>query len=504
MPKEVYTTQEAWFQPVLDYLWGPVGTAADIVHLYFNMALLLPLEQAYRQASQQLDRLTERLHQWTEQYGFEAPSGTKLLCPRLLALLVETLPAHDEEPLPVAAGPGGAPPIPFEALLRTWLMAPFYEVEDNAAAIWRAVGNNPRYLERCRYPDNHLPSERKFQQFNRVMNWAGLWGEAKRVVVRNNLETEAIDAPRRLAIDPGHQDGYAGVRRPCHACRVCHSCPKEERVRTCDVTDIVTKRKTYKFPGVKGVFVTDPDAEMPYTAAAVNARVYDGKTGKSTAEFFAREYPELVAAIDEATLDGAFDNVAEKQGISDALGGADVLAPINPRNRKKKTPVKDSRGVEYLDQYGVPHCIQGEAMKYCGRDHHRQAYVWGCPRFDPNTRTIDCPLQGRCCPNPGVNGRRIRIPRAKTPQIDWELPQHSQDFKDRYKARTAVERTIGRTKRSFPFERHWGRGRDSYQGHLDKGVLAFHVLMAAAHDAGFTERGRSPLTFHKRTEKSAA
>jgi hypothetical protein len=81
-----------------------------------------------------------------------------------------------------------------------------YEVEDNAAAIWRALGNNPRYLERCRYPENHLLSERKLQQFNRVMNWAGLWGEAKRIVVRDNLDTEAIDAPRRLAIDPGHQD----------------------------------------------------------------------------------------------------------------------------------------------------------------------------------------------------------------------------------------------------------------------------------------------------------
>ena len=51
--------------------------------------------------------------------------------------------------------------------------------------------------------------------------------------------------------------------------------------------------------------------------------------------------------------------------------------------------------------------------------------------------------------------------------MDWENPQHSQDFKDRYDARTSAERVIGRTRWSFPFGRHWGRGHAAFHGHLD-------------------------------------
>jgi len=82
--------------------------------------------------------------------------------------------------------------------------------------------------------------------------------------------------------------------------------------------------------------------------------------------------------------------------------------------------------------------------------------------------------------------------------VDWENPQHSQDFKDRYDARTSAERVIGRTRWSFPFGRHWGRGHAAFQGHLDKGVMAFHVLLSAAHALEVPEKGRSPLTFHEK------
>ncbi len=97
-----------------------------------------------------------------------------------------------------------------------------------------------------------------------------------------------------------------------------------------------------------------------------------------------------------------------------------------------------------------------------------------------------------------TTGRPYRVDRNRTPQVDWENPQHSEDNKKRYKGRTSVERTIAWTQRSFPFERHWGRGRRAFQGHLDKGVFAFHVFLHAAHAEGRAKHGRKILTWYKR------
>jgi hypothetical protein len=475
-------------------------TAADAVFHGFDFGLVDGLVKRYVEEAARLAQRKERTAILVEQHGFEDEKGNKHICPWMLKMLLDVLP--ENEPVTSPAGPGGAPPIPPGAFFRAFLLAPFYEAEDNSAAIWRALARNPDFLARCKFPDNELPNVRSFQSFNEVMNAAGLWGEARQLVVRENLAVGALEPPRRLAIDPGHEDGYASVRRPCLACRLCNGCPKDEQFRTCDVTDIVAKRKTYQFPGVKGVFVTDSDQEMPLVVHAVNARVSDSRVGGETAEVFASEYPELVDGVEEVSLDGAYDAREEKARIAEALGGAEVLTPINPRARKDDRVV-DAKGIDYIDPYGVPHCIAGLGMDFQGRDLEREDYIWGCPCFDPKTGELHCENQGRCCPNRGTAGRRYRVPRERTPQVDWENPQHSQDFKDRYAARTSVERTIGRTKRSFPFERHWGRGRASFQGHLDKGVLAFHVLLLAAFRLGVPHKGRSPLTYHEIEDEAA-
>ena len=497
-----YPDTSAWYQPFLPFLDGMsrYGTAADAVYRGFDFGMWKLLEPRYIEAERRLDERKERTARLVGTYGFEDENGRKHICPLMLEALLDVLPA--DEPLARQAGPGGAPAIPAESFFRAFLLAPVYEVEDNGAAVWRALARNPEYLARCRFPGNELPNVRSFQRFNEVMDFAGLWGEARRLVVRENLDSGALEPPRRLAIDPGHEDGYASVRRPCLACRLCNGCPKEEQVRTCDVTDIVSKRATFQVPGVKGVFVTDPDQEMPLVAHAVNARVHDGRTGAETARAFAGEYPELVGGVEEVSLDGAFDAREVKEEITEALGGAEVLTPINPRARKDD-PVEDAKGIDHIDPYGVPHCIAGLGMIFLGRDLGREDFLWGCPAFDRQAGRLDCENQGKCCPNRGEAGRRYRVPREKTPQVDWENPQHSQDFRDRYAGRTAVERTIGRTKRSFPFERHWGRGRASFQGHLDKGVLAFHVLLSAAHRLGVPHKGRSPMTFHEIEDEAA-
>jgi hypothetical protein len=488
-----------WYQSVLPFgsLGGFYNTAADAVYRGFDWKKVYSLGASFREAAARLERRKDVVRRLTEKHGFKAENGNTYICPLMLETLLDVLP--DEPVPPRHPENGGAPEIPFDAFLKAWVLAPFYEVEDNSAALWRALARNTDFMVRCGFPGNVLPDVRSFQRFNEVMTFGGLWAEARRMMVLDNLANGVLPSPKRLAIDPGHEDGYAGVHKACAACRACKACDPADRVFTCDVTDIVAKRKTYQFPGVKGVFVADADEDVPLLAVGVNARTFDGNTGIETAKAFAKEYPEQVDTVEEALLDGAFDIKDEKKGISEALGGADVLTPINPRRRKDQ-PVEGHRGIDHINPYGLPICVQGLGMVYLGRDMKREDFLYGCPLLDRNTGKLDCPNQGRCCPNPGSAGRTFRVPRERTPQVDWENPQHSQDFKDRYDGRTSSERVIGRTKRSFPFERHWGRGHAAFQAHLDKGVLAFHVLLSTAHALGVPEKGRSPLTFHEKAK----
>jgi hypothetical protein len=494
-----YHDTNAWYQKLLPFDLGLYNTASDAVFRGFSFSKALGFEDRFRLAYRQTLIEKEQIRLLTEEFGFVLPSGVKEMCPRELARRLE-----ETEEIPVELNDlnGGAPPVPFDSLVRAFLLAPFYEVEDNSAAIWRALANNPQFLEQCRFPGGRLPDVRTFQRFNEVMNTSGLWGDLRQAVVRDNIHQGFLTSPSRIAIDPGHMDGYAAVRKPCAACRACGICDAGDQVMTCDVTDIVAKRVTYKFPGVKGSFISDPDTDMPLMGEAMVASDFDGRTGKDAAEAFVREYPELVAGVKEVSLDGAYDIADEKEGIAEVLQGADVLTPINPRRRKNKK-VKGHRGILHIDPYGRPVCKKEVPMPYRGRDIVRETFIYGCPAFNAESRTVDCPHQGTCCPNPGTHGRQHRVPRSETPYVDWENPQHSADFKLRYNGRTCAERSIARTKRSFPFERHWGRGRVSLQGHLDKAVLAFHVLFNAAHHLERNEEARSPLTFHKCKIKAA-
>jgi hypothetical protein len=494
-----YPESQPWYQTVLDIGWLKSGvTAASIVALHLDMSLFRDLEEPYRMACRKLERLNERVGVFTAQHGFEV-EGKKYICPLMIEALLSAFPENEPPPEEIS-GKGGAPGIPFEPMLRAVLLAPFYEVQDNGAAIWRALQNNPNYLLNCGFPENRCPSERMLQYFRAVMNFSGLWAEARRRVVRDNIEQGRIEAPRSLAIDPTHKDGFATVGKACKACRLCQGCDKQDRYRTCDVTDIIAKRATFQFPGAKSSVVADADTELPLLAVPVHARPHDSKSGELTARAFAAEYPELVEGVQDVALDGAYDNVTLKDAISEVFGGADVLVPINPRARKP-IKVQNARGIDHVDPYGVPHCIAGLPMRYLGRDLHREQYRFGCPQFDTESRMVDCTYRGACCPNPGTAGRQFRVHRTTTPQVDWNLPQHSADFTDRYPKRTSVERSISRDKRSFPFERHWGRGRSALAGHLDRGVLAVHVLVHAAHRAGKPEKFRSVLTFHKATPR---
>ena len=247
-------------------------------------------------------------------------------------------------------------------------------------------------------------------------------------------------------------------------------------VYTCDVTDIVAKSRNYRLPGVKSVVVSLAGSEIPIAGIAMNARVHDSKSLAGALDLVKRDYPDL--EIDTVIADGAYDSEGNRKACRHVLD-ADLATPVCPRrNRKKKV---DARGIDHVDTYGRPVCMAGRHMELLGRDTERGQYVWACPAFHPlrSDETVTCEVWETCCPR-AANGRVYRTNAAESPQVRWELPQHSRTHKKLYDMRTQVERIISRVKRVLSFERFYGRGTKALQGFADRYVTVFNIIAFAA------------------------
>lgn len=123
-----------WYQSVLPFgsLGGFYNTAADAVYRGFDWKKVYSLGASFREAAARLERRKDVVRRLTEKHGFKAENGNTYICPLMLETLLDVLP--DEPVPPRHPENGGAPEIPFDAFLKAWVLAPFYEVEDNSAA----------------------------------------------------------------------------------------------------------------------------------------------------------------------------------------------------------------------------------------------------------------------------------------------------------------------------------------------------------------------------------
>jgi hypothetical protein len=379
---------------------------------------------------------------------------------------------RDEEP-----GIGGAPAYDFYSLLCAFLIAPLYECEANAESIWRELVRNPGFVRACGFDPDDIPGVRTLRRFNQTMNEEGLWGEISRITVRNNIELGIIEDTAALVVDPTHHDGFASVHKPVKACRECARIERcKDVLYTCDVTDIVAKSKNYKLPGVKSVVMSLAGSEIPIAAMALNARVFDGKSLGDSLSFVRDRYPGL--EIDVVIADGAYD-AADNRKIARKVMKADLVTPVCPRRCKKKKV--SARGIDHVDAYGIPVCMEGHRMELLGRDEERKQYIWSCPVHRPSRsdETLTCASKCECSPRSG-NGRVYRTNADEFPQVNWEFPQHSRKHKKLYAMRTQIERIISRVKRMLSFERFYGRGKQALQGFADRYVAVFNIIAYAA------------------------
>ena len=176
--------------------------------------------------------------------------------------------------------------------------------------------------------------------------------------------------------------------------------------------------------------------------------------------------------------DGAYDSADNRKIASDVMH-ADLVTPVCPRRNKKKNA--SARGIDYVDTYGVPVCMEGMRMELLGRDEEKEQYIWGCPVYHPSRsdETLICNSKCECSPG-SKNGRVYRTNACEFPQVNWDFPQHSRRHKKLYAMRTQIERIISRVKRMLSFERFYGRGKKTLQGFADRYVAVFNMVAYAA------------------------
>lgn len=401
----------------------------------------------------------------------------------------------------------GRKPKDFYALVKAFLGVSYMGLKNSPDAVRSQLINNPSFTRKCGFKyiideetklcQHNVPSLRKLEHFDQLMSLYGIWDKMKWKMVTQNLTDGTVEIEKHLAFDPSHVEGNSGFKvvetinekgkkikkAVGKLSKRCTCVDKENCGHDWEATDhgcaVVVKAQNKKYWAHKASFVGFPKSHVPIDAVAVNyAAANDGKTLKPHWKRLVKHVPFLTEKIDRVMADGPFNTQKNKDFVRDKIG-AILYAPINPKNIRVPS-AKGIKGIDHFTKNGVPVCDVGLPLEMKGRDLAKHRYIWGPPVINHKNRTLtacaNCLLKNNCCPD-GL-GRTLRTSPSDFPQIDWENPEHLSRWKNHYGKRTAIERMIKIIKVDYCAEHFNKRDSVNFQGHLDKAMLALHVLLS--------------------------
>lgn len=423
----------------------------------------------------------------------------------------------------------GRSPKPFHSMALAFLATSIDDKPPAPEHVHRMLHGNPTFAARCgfEYPASPrrrrsrrltIPGLRTLERFDQVMGEYGLWGEVRLALVRRNLETGAIARSDAFVADTTHLDADSTPRvvelpakrksanspapkqRRVVAARAAHNKkPKETRkvrisrlTKRCRHEDhdacncpwvegdagagVVVKSSSKKFWAHKAAVLGYAGTTVPLDVAVVScASSHDSTTLEPHLERLSELLPEAFYGVKSVIADPAYDEAPARERIPQNFGGLELNTKINPRARKE-APMPGHEGRFSLSPQGQPVCLRKLPLVLVGRDDRREEYVWRGPVDDKGAPLCKgCPFAAQC----GLEGARrtVRVPRAATPQIDWNHPQHLAREQTHYGRRTAVERQIERVKGPLERNRLPCRGRVRVQSFLDLRLAALHALV---------------------------
>jgi len=413
-------------------------------------------------------------------------------------------------PLDIILGGPGRPPCDALCLLRAFVAAPLLGVADNPTTVHRLLHSNPTFAHLCGFlgravlkqpgalTSRRLPSLAVCEEFSEVMTRYGLWHLARVEQVRENLASGAVAVEGTMSFDTTHivANSHCGNVVPPATTADDGKKPKHRKVplmrKTCTCgrnnwegcdhpwtpTDhgaaVVVKGHTRVYWAHKASVAAFGDSEIPVDGRVLNyAADSDGKTLLPHLARLQADLPETLRRLQDIVADDAYrENCA---AVAVVLDGVRLTVPVHPR-RVSPSLAASFAGIDRFTPIGVPICDGGHRFDLRGRDLTNERYIWAAPN-DRDGRPVcaTCPLSVACTTR---TRRHIRVERADLPQIDWDHPQHFARNRARYDKRTGVERAIKRLKVDLLGESLTHRDALRVQAHLDRKLLALHLLLA--------------------------
>ncbi|HDP99249.1 MAG TPA: hypothetical protein ENN22_08720 [bacterium] len=402
---------------------------------------------------------------------------------------------------------GGRKPKNFYALVKAFLGVSYMGLKNTADVVHSQLINNPSFARKCGFnyiidverklSQHNIPSLRKLQQFDQIMNLYGIWDKMKWKIVSQNLTDGTVEIEPDLTFDPSHVEANSSftvaqtdtdsgkkvkkavgkLSKRC-GCTDKNNCPHDWEV-TDHGCGVVVKSSSEKYWAHKASFVGFPKSHVPIDAAALNyAATNDGQTLIPHLQRLQQHVPFVIEKIDRVIADGPFNTAANKNFVKEKIG-AILYSPINAKNINVPS-AKTIKGIDHFTKNGVPICDAGLPLEMKGRELTKQRYIWCPPLSESKNKTLvacsHCLLKKHCCPN--SMGRTLRTNASDFPQIDWDNPQHLPGWKKQYRKRTAIERMIKIIKLDYCVEYFNKRDSLNFQGHLDKAMLALHILLS--------------------------
>ena len=233
------------------------------------------------------------------------------------------------------------------------------------------------------------------------------------------------------------------------------------------------------------VTAADSPHDLPVYVRLTQGNRHDSSTGMISLVETLDRYPEF--RITTALLDSAHDNTATYE-----LCYREGIAPyIDVNQRSEKKDDDGPRNPIGVTSDGTPICAAGHTMKYNGFNPGRARTKFRCPLVASGTGTCSC--------SDSDYGRVVyTYPDAS--RREPPVPRDSKAWKDTYKRRTAVERSLKRTLVDYSVEHTRVRGRCHWYWRTTLAAMAQHVDAWLVHAR---ELGREPLHWLRQTFQPA-
>ena len=365
--------------------------------------------------------------------------------------------------------------------------------------VYQELLDNPVLQLEC-FDGGHLPSYDVLAAFDRDMNRYGLMGEVRKIAVGTNFSEGINEFDGRLIVDVTHSEGNGKIGRMIKRCRDCHdvepdkSCERcvdrqacETPVLTDETIGIVHKNKGKVLKSHK-YQLCSTSVELPIGVVALNGSESDG--GKSFEEILNQIKSDVSLYLDEQNTpiqiyaDGIYHSASNCQMVKKVFGEqAELKSKPNPGNRKSHKIERN--GIEFtIDKRANVSCQEGGKFKFDTREIDHNRYRWV---IEEEEACGACPLHAICCPNAN-HGKTLRISKDLLSHYNWDDPEFTRSFEEKYNIRTGIERVIGRGKDLLGFRRQFKRGLENVQGFGDRLVAMMNMIAYVAHAIGHPER----------------